>query len=93
VSKRLKALPALGSVHASDILNVYGGGEMGDYLIRFASTLNPNSARSFQWPQYTLSKRNILTFLDGLIPLIISTDTYRQDAMNFITNVTLANPV
>jgi acetylcholinesterase len=80
-------------VHASDILNVYGGGEMGDYLIRFASTLNPNSALSFQWPKYTLSKRIILTFLDGLIPLIVSTDTYRQDAMNFITNVTLANPV
>ncbi|KAF8895235.1 carotenoid ester lipase precursor [Infundibulicybe gibba] len=41
LSKRLKALPILGSLHASDILNVYGGGEMADYLIRFAATLNP----------------------------------------------------
>ncbi|KAF9478210.1 carotenoid ester lipase precursor [Pholiota conissans] len=95
LSKRLKALPILGSVHASDILNVYGGGEMGDYLIRFASTLNPNSNSilSFQWPQYTLSQRKILTFLDGLIPLAISTDTYRQEGMNFLMNLTLATPV
>ncbi|KAF8883776.1 carotenoid ester lipase precursor [Gymnopilus junonius] len=95
LSKRLKALPVVGSVHASDILNVYGGGEMEDYLIRFAATLNPNSQSllSFQWPKYDLKNRQLLTFLDGLIPLIITTDTYRQEAMQFLTNVTLANPI
>ncbi|KAF8964271.1 Alpha/Beta hydrolase protein [Flammula alnicola] len=93
VSKRLKALPILGSVHGSDLLNSYGGGEMEDYLIRFAATLNPNSLTSFQWPKYTLQSRQLLTFLDGLIPLIITADTYRQAAMNFVTNVTLATPV
>ncbi|KAF8955263.1 carotenoid ester lipase precursor [Flammula alnicola] len=93
LSKRLKALPILGSVHASDLLNSYGGGEMEDYLIRFAATLNPNSLTSFQWPKYTLQSRQLLTFLDGLIPLIITADTYRQAAMNFVTNVTLATPV
>jgi carboxylesterase type B len=95
VSKRLKLLPVLGSVHASDILNVYGGGEMEDYLIRFAATLNPNSQSllSFQWPRYDLSSRQLLTFLDGLIPLEITADTYRQDAMNLLTNITLTNPV
>ncbi|PPQ85181.1 hypothetical protein CVT25_004188 [Psilocybe cyanescens] len=95
ISKRLKGLPALGSVHGSDILNVYGGGEMQDYLIRFASTLNPNSKSllSFQWPKYDLKNRQLLAFLDGIIPLEITPDTYRQDAMNFLTTVTLANPV
>ncbi|KJA18371.1 hypothetical protein HYPSUDRAFT_205479 [Hypholoma sublateritium FD-334 SS-4] len=37
LSRRLKLLPVLGSVHASDILNIYGGGEMGDHLIRFVN--------------------------------------------------------
>lgn len=93
LSKRLKALLILGSVHASDILDVYGGGEMGDYLIHFVNNLNPNSAALLQWPQYTLQSRQIMTFLDGLIPLAISADTYRQAAMNALTNLTLASPV
>ena len=93
LSKRLKALPILGSLHASDILDVYGGGEMGDYLIHFVNNLNPNSAALLQWPKYTLQSRQIMTFLDGLIPLEISADTYRQAAMNALTNLTLANPV
>ena len=68
---------------------------MEDYLIRFAATLNPNSQSllSFQWPKYDLKNRQLLTFLDGLIPLTITTDTYRQEAMQFLTNVTLANPI
>ncbi|KDR82548.1 hypothetical protein GALMADRAFT_134147 [Galerina marginata CBS 339.88] len=95
VNKRLKGLPILGSVHASDLLQVYGGGEMEDYLIRFAATLNPNSPdlRSFQWPKYDLKNRKLLTFQDGLIPLSITPDTYRQDAMNLLTQITLVNPV
>ncbi|KAF4617351.1 hypothetical protein D9613_005823 [Agrocybe pediades] len=95
ISKRLKALPVLGSVHASDILNVYGGGEMQDYLIRFVATLNPNSNSllSFQWPKFDLKSRQLLVFQDGLIPLTLTTDTYRQDAMNLLTTVSLENPV
>ncbi|KAF5315221.1 hypothetical protein D9619_007255 [Psilocybe cf. subviscida] len=93
VSKRLKALPVLGSAHATDILNVYGGGDMANYLIHFAATLNPNSATSFQWPKYNLNTRPLLTFLDGLIPLTLTADTYRQDAMNLLTQLTLAHPI
>ena len=90
-------VPILNShqVHASDLLNVYGGGEMADYLIRFASTLDPNSDSllSFQWPKYDLKSRRLLTFLDGLIPLTVSKDDYRQDATDYLTTVTLANPL
>ncbi|KAF8895233.1 carotenoid ester lipase precursor [Infundibulicybe gibba] len=93
LSKRLKILPILGSLHASDILNVYGGGEMADYLIRFAATLNPNGQTGINWPKYTTQSPQLLTFLDGLVPLTITQDTYRKDAMNFLTNVTLANPI
>ncbi|KIM43069.1 hypothetical protein M413DRAFT_26269 [Hebeloma cylindrosporum] len=93
VSKRLKLLPILGSVHASDILNSYGGGEMGDHLIRFANKLNPNPASGYQWPKYTLSARKMAAYLDGLIPIVTTEDTYRSDAMNYLTSLTLANPI
>ncbi|KAG5654307.1 hypothetical protein H0H81_004726 [Sphagnurus paluster] len=89
LSKRLKGIPILGSVHASDILNVYGGGGMADYLIRFATTLNPNSNFGLQWPKYTNSSPKLLTFIDGLIPEIITDDTYRKDAIAYVINVTL----
>ncbi|PFH47077.1 hypothetical protein AMATHDRAFT_153021 [Amanita thiersii Skay4041] len=93
LSKRLKLTPALGSFHASDLLNSYGGGELGDYLIFFANTLNPNRPFRFSWPKYSTASRSILTFLDGLIPLLIEKDTYRQEGMNILTNITLVHPI
>ncbi|KAF8964270.1 Alpha/Beta hydrolase protein [Flammula alnicola] len=93
LNKRLKLIPILGSLHASDILNVYGGGDMGDHLIRFANNLNPNPTSGYQWPQYTLTDRKIAAYLDGLIPLATTQDTYRADAMSYLTQVTLENPV
>ncbi|GLB38555.1 putative type-B carboxylesterase lipase family protein [Lyophyllum shimeji] len=93
LSKRLKALPVLGSAHGSDILNVYGGGGMADYLIRFATNLDPNDNTGLQWPKYTVSNPKLLTFLDGLIPVTITDDTYRAEAMAYLTNVTLAHPL
>ncbi|KAK7025565.1 hypothetical protein VNI00_015918 [Paramarasmius palmivorus] len=93
LSKRLKALPILGSVHASDILNVYGGGEMADYLIRFAATLNPNGNTGINWPQYTKESPTMLQFQDGLVPLTLTQDTFRKEAIQATTEVLLANPV
>ncbi|KAI3620784.1 carotenoid ester lipase precursor [Moniliophthora roreri] len=93
LSKRLKALPVLGSVHGSDLLNVYGGGELADYLIRFAATLNPNGNTGINWPQYTKESPTLLQFQDGLIPLTLTQDTYRKEAMQALTEVLLVNPV
>ncbi|PPQ91357.1 hypothetical protein CVT25_004124 [Psilocybe cyanescens] len=95
LSKRFKLLPVVGSMHSSDLVNSYGGGEMQDQVIRFANTLNPNGQGlvDFQWPRYTLQSRQTLTYLDGFIPLAISQDTYRQDAMNYLTSITVVNPV
>jgi acetylcholinesterase len=35
----------------------------------------------------------LLTFWDGLIPITITNDTYRQDAMNVLTKLSLAHPL
>ncbi|KAN0141650.1 Alpha/Beta hydrolase fold [Lactarius tabidus] len=93
-TKRFKSLPILGSVHGSDILNIYGPGELTDYLIHFATNLDPNGGSSVQWPQYTTSSRQLLTFLDNpATNITITQDTYRTDEMEFITKLSLAHPL
>ncbi|KAF7300171.1 Carboxylic ester hydrolase [Mycena kentingensis (nom. inval.)] len=91
--KRLKGTPLLGSFHGSDILQVYFDGELTDYLINFATNLNPNGKTVPNWPAYTTATPNLMTFLDGLIPTTIVQDTYRAQQMSFVTNLTLAFPV
>ncbi|KAK7437475.1 hypothetical protein VKT23_018546 [Stygiomarasmius scandens] len=93
LSKRFKGTPILGSFHASDILNVYGGGGMADYLIRFVANLDPNGSTGISWPKYSQAAPTLLTFLDGLIPQALTQDTYRVDAMKTLTQVLLTNPV
>ncbi|KAJ6624409.1 carotenoid ester lipase precursor [Mycena sp. CBHHK59/15] len=93
LSKRLKLLPFLGSFHFSDILNIYFDGELTDYLINFANTLNPNGKTVPNWPAYTTATPNLMTFLDGLFPTTITQDTYRVAAMQFLTNMTLEFPI
>ncbi|KAJ7101537.1 carotenoid ester lipase precursor [Mycena belliarum] len=93
LSKRLKLVPFLGSFHVSDILNIYFGGEMTDYLINFVTTLDPNGRTVPSWPGYTTANPNMMTFLDGLFPTTITQDTYRKDSIAFLTDATLQFPI
>ncbi|KAF9018985.1 alpha/beta-hydrolase [Hymenopellis radicata] len=93
INKRLKGVPILGSFHASDILNVYFGGDMVDYLIRFVNDLNPNGNTGITWPKWTAASPAMLSFNDGLIPLSITTDTFRQEAIDALTEILLENPI
>ena len=79
--------------HGSDLLNVYGPGDMTDYLVNFVTNLDPNNSTGIYWPQYTTDSPNLLTFLDGLVPLEITQDTYREEAIAFMMNVILQNPL
>jgi carboxylesterase type B len=80
-------------LHGSDILNAYFGGELADYIINFATTLNPNGKTVPNWPGYTTASPNMLQFLDGLIPTTITQDTYRAAGMKFLTDTTLQFPI
>ncbi|KAJ8455896.1 hypothetical protein ONZ45_g18848 [Pleurotus djamor] len=95
LSKRFKATPFLGSFHASDIPNVYLGGELGDYLINFVNNLDPNGeGKGIHWPKYTTQSRNLVTFNDDIFfPVTLTQDTFRWDAINYLTWLTLANPI
>ncbi|KAI9457437.1 carotenoid ester lipase precursor, partial [Lactarius psammicola] len=94
LSKRLKSLPILGSDHGSDIPNIYGPGDLTDYLIHFATNLDPNGGSGPQWPRYTTSSRESLTLVDSEVANItITQDTYRVDGIEFITELSLAHPL
>ncbi|KAI0642945.1 carotenoid ester lipase precursor [Trametes meyenii] len=93
LNKRLKGLPVLGAAHATDILNVYAGGDMADYLINFVNNLDPNGKSLLSWPKYSKASPKLLTFQDGLTPLAVTNDNFRVDAMNFITQLSLAHPL
>ena len=90
VSKRFKAVPVLGSFHESDLPNIYGGGDLTDLLIQFVTHLNPNGVSSPQWPRYTRSSPQLMTLLDGQATnRTITLDTYRVEAIEFITNLSV----
>ncbi|KAJ8081169.1 hypothetical protein PM082_018012 [Marasmius tenuissimus] len=94
LSKRFKAVPFVGSFHTHDLLDVYGRGELTDYLIHFATTLDPNGDGTPNWPKYTKESPELLTFVDDfLAPTLITQDTYRREAMNALIDVVLAHPI
>ena len=95
VSKRLKSLPILGSFHQSDLVNIYGGGDLTDFLIRFVTNLDPNDdgVLSPQWPRYTSSSPQLMTLLGSQSShdnRTITQDTYRAQGIEFLTNLSLA---
>ncbi|KIK73281.1 hypothetical protein PAXRUDRAFT_21034 [Paxillus rubicundulus Ve08.2h10] len=92
-SKRFKTLPYLGAAHASDIVNVFEGQDLAAYLVRFVSNLDPNGGTDLYWPHYTTAEPHMLELLDGSIQQALTEDTYRADAMAFLTKVLLAHPV
>ncbi|CAL1698298.1 unnamed protein product [Somion occarium] len=73
INKRLKTASVLGSAHATDLLNVYGPGDMSDFLINFVNHLDPNGAIQ--------------------VPLTLTSDKFREDAISFITTLALDNPI
>lgn len=62
---------------------MYGPGDLTDYLIHFVNHLDPNGSGLLSWPKYdtTTGSVPLLTFLDGLIPRVITQDTFRQEAI------------
>ncbi|KAH9970751.1 Alpha/Beta hydrolase protein [Lactifluus volemus] len=92
LSKRLKNLPILGSVHGSDLRYTYGPGELMDYLIHFVTNLDPNGRSSPWWPPYTPASPDLITFLPSN-GTSITKDTYRAEGLDYITHLTLAHVI
>ncbi|EIN04660.1 alpha/beta-hydrolase [Punctularia strigosozonata HHB-11173 SS5] len=93
LSKRGKSTPFVGAFHSSDLQNIYGGGELTDYLVHFVNHLDPNgplvTGETFAWPRYEPSHPQMLTLLDAPLPALeLTTDTFRLDAISFVRNLT-----
>ena len=66
---------------------------MTDFLIRFVNTLDPNGGPQTHWPEYTTRSPQLLAFVDGAIPLKVIPDTFRKESMDFVTQLSLAEPI
>ena len=72
---------------------MYGGGDLTDYLINFATNLDPNGGLSPRWPQYTLKSRQLMTLVDSQATnRTITKDAYRVEGMELLTNISLKHP-
>ncbi|KAN0124160.1 Alpha/Beta hydrolase fold, partial [Lactarius tabidus] len=94
LSKRLKSVPIIGSFHTSDLPNVYGGGDLTDFLIQFVTNLDPNGILSPYWPRYTTSSPQLMTLLDSQLEATnnnrtVTLDKFRVEGIEFITNLSL----
>jgi hypothetical protein len=94
--------------HGSDIANIYGGGELTDYFVRFVARLDPNDITQVFWPKYTNEARELLTLFDGstapvktgqetldegaILPVAITRDTFRKEAIDFVVKLLEFNP-
>ncbi|KAI0752384.1 carotenoid ester lipase [Daedaleopsis nitida] len=90
---RMDQVEGLGAAHGTEMANVYGGGSMTDYLIRFAATLDPNGDDAFHWPQYTQRDPQLLTFNDDQPQFSLTPNTYRAAQMAYLTKLSLTNPM
>ena len=69
---------------------------MTDYLIHFVNHGDPNGAGDslVYWPKYNNETRHQLTFSDDVdSPLVITSDTYRVDGFNKLTELSLLFPL
>ncbi len=73
--------------------NVYGPGDLTDYLVHFVNYLNPNGMNGTEWPLYTLSKPALMTFLDGTTPRELGTDDFREGPLGYLNSLLVKYPL
>ncbi len=66
---------------------------MTNFLVRFVNTLDPNGGPEVHWPVYTAVTPQLLAFMEGKTPLSVIPDTFRKEAMEFVANLSLAEPL
>ncbi|RDX42833.1 carotenoid ester lipase precursor [Lentinus brumalis] len=87
----------LGYPHGSEFNGVFfgPGNDLADYIIQFAATLDPNggSNRTINWPRYNNNSREVLTVLDGDVPLKIGIDSDRRAQTDKLAELTFKYPL
>ncbi len=91
--------PGFGFAHGSDLVPVFTGGALADYVIQFVTTQDPNgdsangtaSGSAIYWPKYDTKQRQVLQTLDDAV--VIGNDTLRLEPMAALTALSLAYPL
>ncbi|OCH89486.1 alpha/beta-hydrolase [Obba rivulosa] len=90
LSKQFK-LPFLGSTDISDLINLYGPGDLTDRLIYFTARENPNNGTGVFWPQYTIEERLQLNIQNDS-SFTIEPDTFRSEGINLLLELNIQFP-
>ncbi|OCH92476.1 carotenoid ester lipase precursor [Obba rivulosa] len=90
LSKEFK-LPFVGATDLSDLLNLYGPGDLTDYLINFAAHGTPNNGSGFFWPQWTKAEPHQLNIANDS-SLSIEPDTFRSEGINLLMALNIQYP-
>ncbi|OJT08565.1 Lipase 1 [Trametes pubescens] len=85
-------ITGMGATHTTELANVFGGGDMTDFLVRFVHTLDPNGGQEPHWPAYTAESPQLLLFANGQKSLEIIPDTFRKEANEFLIQLSLEQP-
>ncbi|KAI0657904.1 carotenoid ester lipase precursor [Cubamyces menziesii] len=86
-------IEGMGVVHTADIAAIYGGDDLTDFLIRFVNTLDPNlPGAKVHWPTYSPESPQMLALVDGETPLKLIEDTFRTEAMEYVSTLSIKFP-
>ena len=85
--------PVYPQTHTTELPNIFGGGDLTDFFVRFVNTLDPNGGPQIHWPAYTAKSPELLGFVEGETPLRLIRDTFRKEGTDFLTDLTLAVPL
>ncbi|KAJ7112748.1 carotenoid ester lipase precursor [Mycena crocata] len=91
--KRAEFVPCFGAFHASDVLKIIISNlDLLDYVINFARNFDPNVGTEVDyWLQYSTAEPLMMTFEP--LGRSITNDTYRPEAMSFLTELSLKYPL
>ncbi|KAI0666893.1 hypothetical protein C8Q78DRAFT_994620 [Trametes maxima] len=94
VSER-NQITGLGATHPTELANIFDGGDVTDFFVRFVNTLDPNTngGTGIHWPMYTADSPQLLTFVEGKTRLKVIPDTFREESNQFLTQLGLEQPV
>ena len=81
--------------HGAELANMYGPGDMTDFLVNFVNSFDPNgniSSGALYWERYQTDNPATLDFY-GNDSLRVSKDTYRDEAIQFVIELGLEYPL
>ncbi|KAH9908241.1 carotenoid ester lipase precursor [Epithele typhae] len=95
VARSFREIPGFGATHTTELSNIFGGGDLADFFVRFVNTLDPSGDGALDWPVYTTAAPLVIALQEGagVPPLALVKDTFRREATAFVTQLGLAHPL